>query len=122
MFWIDNKLFKIYLKGFHSYKTSVFSKSNIFNIPLAKPQAKNNSLGAATHIGGSLLDTNWKASSLCSSKDPPICVAAPKELFFACGFSSGILKIFDLEKTEVLYEWKPFNKFWIIYYLFKTIN
>ena len=46
------------LKGLHSYKTSVFSKSNILRIPLAKPHAKNNSLGAATQMGGSLLDTN----------------------------------------------------------------
>ena len=50
-----------------------------------------------------------EAFQFVSSKDPPICVAAPKELFFACGFSSGILKIFDLEKTEVLYECKPFK-------------
>ncbi len=50
-----------------------------------------------------------EAFQFVSSKDPPICVAAPKELIFACGFSSGILKIFDLEKTEVLYECKPFK-------------
>ena len=50
-----------------------------------------------------------EAFQFISSKDPPICVAAPKELFFACGFASGILKIFDLEKTEVLYECKPFK-------------
>ena len=50
-----------------------------------------------------------EAFQFVSSKDPPICVAAPKELFFACGFASGILKIFDLEKTEVLYECKPFK-------------
>ena len=50
-----------------------------------------------------------EAFQFVSSKDPPICVAAPKELLFACGFSSGILKIFDLEKTEVLYECKPFK-------------
>ena len=50
-----------------------------------------------------------EAFQFVSSKDPPICVAAPKDLFFACGFSSGILKIFDLEKTEVLYECKPFK-------------
>ena len=53
-----NKLFKLDLKGLHSYKTSVFSKSKIFKIPLANPHAKNKSLGAATHIGASLLDTN----------------------------------------------------------------
>ena len=50
-----------------------------------------------------------EAFQFVSSKDPPICVAAPKDLFFACGFQSGILKIFDLEKTEVLYECKPFK-------------
>ena len=50
-----------------------------------------------------------EAFQFVSSKDPPICVAAPKELLFACGFSSGILKIFGLEKTEVLYESKPFK-------------
>ena len=50
-----------------------------------------------------------EAFQFVSSKDPPICVAAPKDLFFSCGFSSGILKIFDLEKTEVLYECKPFK-------------
>ena len=65
-FWIYNKLFKADLKGLHSYKTSVFSKSKILRIPLLKPHAKNNSWGAATHIGGSLLETNWKASALCS--------------------------------------------------------
>ena len=50
-----------------------------------------------------------EAFQFVSSKDPPICVAAPKELYFACGFNSGILKIFNLEKTEVLYECKPFK-------------
>ena len=50
-----------------------------------------------------------EAFQFVSSKDAPICVAAPKDLFFACGFASGILKIFDLEKTEVLYECKPFK-------------
>ena len=50
-----------------------------------------------------------EAFQFVSCKDPPICVSAPKELIFACGFSSGILKIFDLEKTEVLYECKPFK-------------
>ena len=53
-----NKLFKLDLKGLHSYKTSVFSKSKILRIPLENPQAKNSSFGAATQIGGSLLDTN----------------------------------------------------------------
>ena len=50
-----------------------------------------------------------EAFQFISSKDPPVCVAAPKDLTFACGFSSGILKIFDLEKTEVLFECKPFK-------------
>ena len=55
------------------------------------------------------IENKAEAFQFVSSKDPPICVAAPKELLFACGFSSGILKIFDLEKTEVLYECKPFK-------------
>ena len=45
-----------------------------------------------------------QAFQFVSSKDLPLCVAAHKELIFACGFSSGILTIFNLEKTEVLYE------------------
>ena len=28
---------------------------------------------------------------------------------FSCGFASGIIKVFDLEKTEILYECKPFQ-------------
>ena len=55
------------------------------------------------------IENKAEAFQFVSSKDPPICVAAPKELLFACGFSSGILKIFNLEKTEVLYECKPFK-------------
>ena len=50
-----------------------------------------------------------EAYQFVSTKDPPICVAAPNDLFFICGFSSGIIKVFDLEKTEVLYECKPFK-------------
>ena len=50
-----------------------------------------------------------EAYQFVSTKDPPICVAAPNDLSFVCGFSSGIIKVFDLEKTEVLYECKPFS-------------
>ena len=50
-----------------------------------------------------------EAFQFVSSKDLPLCVAAHKELIFSCGFSSGILTIFNLEKTEVLYECKPFK-------------
>ena len=50
-----------------------------------------------------------EAFQFVSTKDPPNCLAAPKMLVFACGFQSGIIKIFDLEKTEILYECKPFQ-------------
>ena len=50
-----------------------------------------------------------EAFQFLSSKDPPTALAAPKLLCFACGFASGIIKIFDLEKIEILYESKPFK-------------
>jgi len=55
------------------------------------------------------IEKKCEAFQFISSKDPPICLAAPKILIFACGFVSGIIKVFDLEKTEILYESKPFQ-------------
>ena len=50
-----------------------------------------------------------EAFQFLSSRDPPSALAAPKSFSFACGFSSGIIKVFDLEKIEILYECKPFK-------------
>ncbi|MCQ2816953.1 MAG: WD40 repeat domain-containing protein [archaeon] len=50
-----------------------------------------------------------EAFQFLSTKDPPKCIAAPNKMVFACGFESGILKIFDLDKTEILYECKSFQ-------------
>ena len=44
-----------------------------------------------------------------SSKDPPTAIGVPNNSTFACGFTSGLLKIFDLDKTTILYESKSFN-------------
>ena len=51
----------------HSYNISVFSKSKILIIPDWNPQAKTNILGAAKQLGGSLVETNWKASLFFST-------------------------------------------------------
>ena len=50
-----------------------------------------------------------EAFQFLSSKDPPTALAAPSKFMFSCGFASGIIKVFDLEKTEILYECKPFQ-------------
>ena len=50
-----------------------------------------------------------EAFQFLSLRDPPCALAAPKSFSFACGFSSGIIKVFDLEKIEILYECKPFK-------------
>src|SRR5690606_31639373 len=44
-----------------------------------------------------------------SSKDPPSAIGVPNKNIFACGFQSGVLKVFDLENTTILYECKVFN-------------
>lgn len=50
-----------------------------------------------------------EAFQFLSPKDSPTTLAAPNAMLFACGFESGILKVFDMEKTEILYECKPFQ-------------
>ena len=50
-----------------------------------------------------------EAFQFLSNKDPPNCIASPEGLIFSCGFVSGIIKVFDLDKTEILYECKPFQ-------------
>ena len=55
------------------------------------------------------IDHKSEAFQFVSSKDPPTALAAPTQLMFSCGFASGIIKVFDLEKTEILYECKPFQ-------------
>ena len=56
------------------------------------------------------IENKNEAFHFSSPRDPPIVVAAPKvQNILACGFSSGTLKIFDLETTSVLYECRAFN-------------
>jgi WD40 repeat protein len=55
------------------------------------------------------IETKIEAFQFVSSKDPPTCLAAPNKNIFACGFHSGLLKVFDLENITILYECKAFN-------------
>jgi WD40 repeat protein len=52
-----------------------------------------------------------EAFQFVSSKDPPTAIGVPttSNTIFACGFTSGALKIFDLINTSILYECKSFN-------------
>lgn len=55
------------------------------------------------------VENKSEAFQFVSSKDPPTAIGVPNNSTFACGFNSGILKIFDLDKTSILYESKSFN-------------
>lgn len=59
----------------------------------------------------------WDIENKCeifqfvSVKDQPTVVTAPKRMhIFATGFSSGTLKVFDIESTTILYECRSFNQ------------
>ena len=45
----------------------------------------------------------------CYEKDLPVSIAAPLELFCVCGHLSGIINVFDIEKSIVIYKCKPFK-------------
>ena len=43
--------------------------------------------------------------------DQPLCVSAHNQLpIFSCGFESGVMRVFDIEKTCVADEFSQFNK------------
>ncbi len=55
------------------------------------------------------IDNKSEAFMYTSNKDPPISIDAPLSNVFACGFHSGMLKVFDIDNSSVLYECKTFN-------------
>ena len=55
------------------------------------------------------VENKSEAFQYVSSKDPPTSVAAPNKNIFSCGFTSGILKVFDLDNTSIIYECRSFN-------------
>jgi WD40 repeat protein len=55
------------------------------------------------------VDNKCEAFQFVSAKDAPTALGAPMKNIFACGFTSGVLKIFDLENIAILYECKSFN-------------
>jgi WD40 repeat protein len=55
------------------------------------------------------VENKSEAFQFISTKDPPTSIGVPNNSTFACGFTSGVLKIFDLDKTVILYETKSFS-------------
>ena len=55
------------------------------------------------------IENKSEAFQFLSNKDPPTSIGVPNKAIFACGFTSGMLKIFDLDKTSILYESKPWS-------------
>eukprot|EP01022_Parablepharisma_sp_SALTPOND_P017801 TRINITY_DN2893_c0_g1_i1.p1 TRINITY_DN2893_c0_g1~~TRINITY_DN2893_c0_g1_i1.p1 ORF type:complete len:1515 (+),score=148.49 TRINITY_DN2893_c0_g1_i1:576-5120(+) len=57
------------------------------------------------------LKTNQQAYEFCSFDDQALCAGlCPGKGFFACGFESGCLRIFDIERTSVIGEYRMFDK------------
>lgn len=55
------------------------------------------------------IDNKNEAFQFISTKDPPTAIGVPNKMIFACGFTSGLIKVFDLDKTTIIYEGKAFN-------------
>lgn len=57
------------------------------------------------------LKTNQQSYEFCAFDDQALCAAlCPGKGFFACGFESGCLRIFDIERTAVVGEYRMFDK------------
>jgi len=92
------------------YKTILRSPPNNINFMTAHPSG-NLLFTIEDDFSVRVWDVELKSEAFqyVSSKDPPTAVAAPNKSIFACGFTSGILKVFDLENTTIIYECRAFN-------------
>ena len=92
------------------YKTILRSPPNNINFMTAHPSG-NLLFTIEDDFSVRVWDVEQKSEAFqyVSSKDPPTVVAAPNKNIFACGFTSGILKVFDLDNTAIIYECRAFN-------------
>lgn len=78
---------------YHTYSNSIITLSDDLTIRLWDPEK---------------LEETYEFTY--PSEDPCTCISGnPLGLFFAAGFASGILRIFDIEKTGILEEFKNHN-------------
>jgi len=92
------------------YKTILRSPPNNIHLMIANPSG-NMLFTIEDDYSVRVWDVENKSEAFqyVSTKDPPTAVAAPNKNIFACGFTSGILKIFDLDNTAIIYECRSFN-------------
>lgn len=92
------------------YKTILRSPPNNINFMAAHPNG-NLLFTIEDDFSVRIWDVENKSEAFqyVSCKDPPTAVAAPNKNIFSCGFTSGILKVFDLDNTSIIYECRSFN-------------